>query len=348
MEYNSFTSLPRPGLKRRRFTFGVLSLVFFLRLGAVSAAADEQARLGAILPLSGELAPFGEVVRKGIVAANTSGESIVFDDDACSPEKAVTAYQQLVNRRNVHFLLGPCCTSAVAAVSPLIRKNGQVAMNFCTGSEDIFAASGENIFHSQYSAQVEAAFNAKAMWDRGVRRPVVLLQESEFGDAHEQAFRRAYPGSEVVTLRYSGADRGQLKSLVLRMKSLNFDAVYVPLVETFLLGFMTEMNRAGVVGKQIFGIYSVQLTALVESEGRHVDGVIYSYPDLPTSEDAAVYFARIATEMLAREVAKCGLDTACVKTNLKKDYDFDQHGFLSSRLILKTIRDGKFVGLEGR
>lgn len=324
---------------------------FVILLGLISvktAPADDTVEIGALLPLSGQLSSFGEIVRQGITLANTKSAKILFEDDRCLPEKAVTAYRHLSSVKKINLFLGPCCTSAIAAVAPLIKQNNQLAMNFCTGSEEIFDRVGGSVFHAQYSAQAEGAFNAHAMWDLGIRKPLIVYQDSEFSRAHEKAFRAHYPGTVVSTLIYSNPDRDQLKSLILKMRGLDFDAVYVPLVETFLLGFMTEMKKAGYHDKKAFGIYSVQLPELLEAEGKNSEGVIYSYPDIPTTENAAVYFAKLAAEMLDAEVGKCGKDVECIKSNLRKDYPFDDHNFLKSKLFLKTIKDGQFVKYNGR
>ncbi len=326
-------------------------LLFFLSALTLTTAAITRAEdgvsIGALLPLTGQLAPFGEIVRRGITSAKAKSTTIIFEDDQCLPEKSISAYKHLSSVKKTNLFLGPCCTSAVAAVAPLIKQNKQLAMNFCTGSEEIFERSGGTIFHAQYSAQAEGAFNAQAMWDLGIKKTLIVYQDSEFGRAHEAAFRTKYPGAVVSTLVYSAADREQLKSLILKMRSLDFDAVYVPLVETFLLGFMTEMKKAGFQDKRAFGIYSVQLPDVLEAEGKNSEGIIYSYPEIPTTENAAVYFAKLAAEMLDAEVAKCGVDVECIRTNLRKDYRFDDHNFLMSKLFLKTIRDGQFVDYKG-
>ena len=51
--------------------------------------------------------------------------------------------------------------------------------------------------------------------------------------------------------------------------------------------------------------------------------------------------------MLGQAAAKCGgEDAVCVKKALREEFAFDEHGFLSSRLLLKTVREGRFVGME--
>jgi len=62
------------------------------------------------------------------------------------------------------------------------------------------------------------------------------------------------------------------------------------------------IQDAGINDKKVFGIYSVQLPALIQSEGRNIDGVIYSYPDIPMNQNAAEYFATLAAKMLDAEV----------------------------------------------
>ena len=109
---------------------------------------------------------------------------------------------------------------------------------------------------------------------------------------------------------------------------------------------MTEMNRVGIKDKRIFGIYSVELPALIDAEGASTEGIIYSYPDIPTSDNAATYFARLAAQMLGDEMAKCRENIECIRSHLKADNKFDSHNFLSSPLKLKTIRNKEFVTFQ--
>lgn len=314
-------------------------------VGCIRATCSaEQPAVGLILPLSGPSAPFGAVVHRGVNAVDPSTKRFLVEDDQCLPQKAVSAFRSLRGRGVRHFL-GPCCTTSMAAVAPIIKSEKLVAMNVCTGAERIWDLSDNRVFHAQMSADEESRQNARMMWNRGIKKVVILYVEHEYALAHERAFKQAFPGEIVQSLSFTGADIGQMKQLVLKLKSLQFDALYIPIVEPFFLGVLTEAAKVHARPPRVFSVFSFQLPEVLVAEGTHADGVIYSYPELPTESPAAEYFASIGTRLFSDAAAQCGEDLDCVRKHLIDSGRFDEHGFLRGKIGWKTVEDGKFVPL---
>ncbi len=58
---------------------------------------NETINIGVILPTSGIVAAFGEEARKGIdsILASSTNIKLIYEDDACDPKTAVSAYKKL-------------------------------------------------------------------------------------------------------------------------------------------------------------------------------------------------------------------------------------------------------------
>ncbi len=302
-----------------------------------------QEHIGLILPLTGISAPFGAVVYRGVKSASVKGDLIV-EDDQCEPQKSVSALQSL-RQRGIELFLGPCCTTSALAVAPIIKRNKLLSLNVCTGTKRAWTLSDGRVFHAQYSAEEESKKNALMMWSRGLKNVVVLYMEHEYALAHERAFREAFPGKIVKSLSFSGTDTAQLKNLVLQLKTLKFDALYIPIVEPFFLGVLSEMAKVHTLPKHIFSVFSFELPDVLAAEGANAEGVIYSYPDIQTSEPAASYFASMGTSILEAAAEQCKGTTECVKEKLLASKAFDEQGFLRVNIIWKTVKDGHFVPL---
>jgi ABC-type branched-subunit amino acid transport system substrate-binding protein len=247
-----------------------------------------------ILPLTGPTAPFGAVVQRGVNSAGALTKDILVEDDACEPMKSISAFRSL-RQRGASLFLGPCCTTSMAAIAPMVKQENLLAMNVCTGAERMWDLSGGRVFHAQMSADFESRQNAQVMWSRGIKKVVILYVEQEYALAHEKAFRQAFPGEVVKSLSFTGTDMGQVKSLVLKLKSLQFDALYVPIVEPFFLGLLSEAAKIGARPKNVFSVFSFELPEVLAAEGTNAEGVIYSYPEMPSSRPAAEYFAGVGT-----------------------------------------------------
>jgi hypothetical protein len=142
---------------------------------------------------------------------------------------------------------------------------------------------------------------------------------------------------------YNGPDIMQLRSLLLKLKQRDFDAIYIPHVEPFLLGALKEMKRIGILNKQTFSIYSSQMPEVLTVNDQAAEGFMYSYPDIPLDADAISYFPKLAAEMLSTALTKCSGNYKCVVNYLKTNHSFSNSGVLKRSIVLRTVKDGKFA-----
>ena len=149
-------------------------------------------KIGVILPLSGEAAPFGAVVRAGIEQATRHGVQFHFEDSACRTAQALRAYHKLKSHDNVQYFLGPCCGASLTGIAPLLAKSPQLAMSICGTSQSHHHMAGGNILIPQYSIEQEDAFIAKQMIKRGVTSVAIVMIETDFSVTHERGFRRHF------------------------------------------------------------------------------------------------------------------------------------------------------------
>src|SRR5688572_16416227 len=69
------------------------------------AAAEETdflPRIGVILPMTGEFAPYGDKIRKAIEGKLKGSATLIFEDEGCDPLLAVKAYQKLSNADGIN------------------------------------------------------------------------------------------------------------------------------------------------------------------------------------------------------------------------------------------------------
>jgi len=163
--------------------------------------------------------------------------------------------------------------------------------------------------------------------------------------AHEKAFRGAFPGEVIEILSFAGTEIAQVKSLVLKLKSLHFDAIYIPIVEPFFLGVLSEAAKIGARPKNIFSVFSFELPEVLAAEGVNAEGVIYSYPEIPSNAPAAEYFAGVGAKLFLEVADRCRNNVECTQQAIAESQQFDDKGFLKGKLGWKTVKNGKFVNL---
>jgi branched-chain amino acid transport system substrate-binding protein len=317
--------------------------ILFLVLGNACAFADSSPiQIGVILPLSGAAHLAGAQAQAGIEKASIPGVQLVFEDDVCSAMNGLSIYQKLSSMKNVKFFLGPCCSSPMKVVAPLLAKNNQIGMGVCGLSESVLESAKGHLFSPIYTIEAEDAFLAEKMFGMGMRKVAIVFWDNDFSRAHETGFRKAFKG-DVFSYPFVNFEVQSIRDIIVQLKSKKIDAIYIPLVEPLNLGFMKEMKNLGLENVKVFSIYGAQMKDVIEANGSAADGLIYSHPKIPLGEDALFYFSRLGAEILGNTVFKCRGEYDCVINSIKESGQFDEHGSLRHEIELRTIQDGKFV-----
>ncbi len=116
-------------------------LVLMLTAAAHRVSAEgDPIRIGAVLPLTGEGAFWGEHGRNGIQLAgeeiNASGGvfgrklELLIEDGRCNGAAASTAIQKLINVDRVSLIVGEVCSSATLAMAPIAERSKTLLLNW--------------------------------------------------------------------------------------------------------------------------------------------------------------------------------------------------------------------------
>jgi len=326
-------------MTRHAAMLSVLAAIF----AAQGVVANAEPRVGVILPMTGEFARYGDMIRSGLEGELQGRASLLYEDEGCIfPKTAVSAFQKLRSVDGVRLFLGPWCGSPQVAVASLIKKSGELAILGSSAPERVFELSSGNMLAVQHSIEAESRFNADKAFELGARRVVILFLESDFGRAHEAAFRQRFKGEILETLTFSSPDAASLKPLLLRLRALAPDTLYVPDATPFFMGLSKELHQNGLKDLRVMSVYSAQSEDILKAVGEAGEGLLYSYPSI--EGEALVHFPRLAVKVLLAGLESCpGGEPQCVKAAIQKRFSFDSHGVLSGDLALKTIQRGRFV-----
>jgi len=308
-----------------------------------SQEGDDYPRIGVIVTLSGDFSPYGEIVKRGIEkAAAGKPVKLIYEDEKCEPAEASRAYNKLANVDNVDFILGPSCGSPQKSVAPLVKRHDKLMMLMSSATDELYELSGGKMFAPQYSIQKEASFVAAQMNEMGFNKAIILYTDNEFSRAHEEAFINTFDG-EIVEIFRTSMDPSHIVNLTPRIRTLDFDSVFIPDASPFLMGTLTQLRRAN-VKQQAFSVYSAEMPEVLEIEGENAEGLIYSYPDI--DGNAISYFPQLGTEIFIEAILHCDADTECVAERLKTKHPFDDRNVLESDIILKTVKGSIFTVYE--
>ena len=116
---------------RNKFLFlGIIIISLLLIYGCSYKNVNSNTKnikIGLILPLTGDIAKFGEgMLNAAELARNDSDKNvtlIVEDDKSCDQKESVTAINKLILVDKVKAVVGSVCSHSMLAISPIAENN---------------------------------------------------------------------------------------------------------------------------------------------------------------------------------------------------------------------------------
>jgi len=223
----------------RRFSILIVCL-FMLSLFVPHVFAQNELRVGIVLPLTGAEAKFGEIEKRSFEMAvdeinkkggiNGKKLELVIEDDTGRPDVGRSVVEKLITKDKVIMIGGGYSSSVTYAVAGVCQQN-RVPFLVNTGSADTITTSGwDYVFRlnpavSEYAGAIESLFTE-------VIKPktvAILHENSLFGTSGAKSFEETCNKSGYKVLLKQGYEAGGIdfKPVLINVKKLNPDVVYM-------------------------------------------------------------------------------------------------------------------------
>ncbi|MEP1214190.1 MAG: ABC transporter substrate-binding protein [Marinobacter sp.] len=309
-----------------------------LTLGLASAASvqAEDIEIGALFPLSGPNATYGDIFMSGSdLAAQHANEdgmlsgnlSILYEDSQALPQQGVVAMNKLVNVEGVPYVLS-AFTGVSKAVSTLAQRSQTVTVNGGGVGPDL-AELGEYFWNVIPLANNEVGALAHyAVNDLGHKRFTLVYVDDPLGESILNELEKTLPplGAELVESHSIAASAQQFSGVAARVRSDNPDVVYVASYGSQQLQIVKQLRDNGVKAQiASYSAFSVpELQEQKESQGalfttqsidwdsedpvtkRFVDDYNAEHGKNPTSYIANYYNAVRVFALLAQDLEEQG------------------------------------------
>lgn len=181
----------------------LLSIVLVMALITITliigcAKKPKEIKIGAIIPLTGGFATYGEPVRDGMLLAieeiNNAGGieggkiKLVIEDDAGDPKTSVNAFTKLATTDRVPVILGPLSSGCSMATAPVAEKNKVVQISTLAGIPALSEA-GDYVFRIYPSSEIGARYVAEEAIKRFKPKKVAILYANNpFGQTSRKIY----------------------------------------------------------------------------------------------------------------------------------------------------------------
>ncbi len=288
--------------KRRVFMKKVIFALLGLCLlfGGVGIASESgEVSVGAVTPLTGKLAVYGEGFQKAMLLAldevNASGGingkpmKIIFEDNNSTSKGSVSAIQKLITIHKLPLIFGPAASSNFLAVCPIAQQN-KVILIAAESAAAAIRKCGSYVFRVFPSDLLQGKGVAELTDSLNYKEVVLTYINNDWGVGLADVFREAFlaRGGKLVDDFAYDEGKTDYRSEILRIKKSAPKAV-VNL--TYIKEGATMLKQAYETGLEVQWLMgsAAKSPKMVKLAGKASEGVIGTYPTF--SQDTSEYKA---------------------------------------------------------
>ncbi|MGX1098454.1 ABC transporter substrate-binding protein [Amorphus sp. MBR-141] len=193
------------------------SVVAFAAAAFAGPASAQDLKIGALMPMTGDLSAYGEADLSGIQLAaeeiNAGGGKveIVVADTQTNPQAGVDAAQKLVNVEGVNAIVGALSSGVTIPVATSITsREGVLQITSASTSPTITTLKDNDfLFRTVPSDAFQGIALAKLVTEKGVKNVSIIYVNNAYGQGLADAFAKAYQGMNGTVTESIPFEAGQ-------------------------------------------------------------------------------------------------------------------------------------------
>lgn len=255
-------------------------------------------KLGAILPLSGSAASYGQYSQRGIdlaveeinAAGGVNGKNIEIDyqDDRAEVKDARDIMIRFGDSYPV--VIGPAPSSSAVALAPIAARNKVVLFSPIASSPELSSKGGEFFYRVCPSDAYQSKVLAEWVQSTGHETVAIMFINNSWGASLKDEFVKHFEklGGKIATIEACKEDDRDFRTQIAKMKATGATAFFVPTYGQAGGIFVKQAKEQGVeadlFGGDVWGTPEFQASA-----GPASDGCRFTVPAPPSGEKFEVF-----------------------------------------------------------
>ncbi len=333
---------------------------------------DKIFKIGAVIPLTGEVATYGESLKKGIeiaVEENPGKFKVLYEDSKADNKTGISAINKLISVDKVKFVFSDATSGVTLAIAPIAEKNKVILFDAIATSDEIIK-SGDYIFRnapSNYKQAIKAAsFITENM---NINDIAVIYNQTDYGVNLSKEFKKQLEKKNIYVCYDAGYQDGttDFRPILYALNNSGAKAVFVPGNYEETANILRQAMQLGInllfIGTD--GAYSLRLIEIAGSASDNfyltmmgVNGsseiyqkFVLKYKERYHSEpDVFAAYGYEAAKILFESIDHSGYNADKVKEYLySKTFDsltgklsFDENGEVIRDYVVMKVVNGSF------
>lgn len=335
-------------------------------------------KIGATIPLTGDLAAWGNREKNGVLLAleeinatrsSTNRIEVIIEDTKSQPTAGVSAINKLISMDKTKFIIGDISSGITLAMAP-IAEASHVVMLSPGASNPALTTAGDYIFRNWPSDVYDGAALAYAAKNElNANKVLVFYEDNTYSEGLAESFKQkaAKIGLEIIGSDRVAAKDKTYRTLLEKYRASGADLVFVAAHPAMSARLFLEIKEAGMKQK-LLGCVAIQGPDFIQAYPDATDIYFTTIPldaehnsvfktfsarykeKYGENPDVGAAHAYDAMKMLAAVIPDAGTTADQAKTGLYqiKDFagatgtmSFDANGDVVKPLALMRYEHGK-------
>lgn len=272
----------------------IIAVVFLVTIGFSLGGCNgdpavKEIHIGVILPMTGELASYGEPMKVGIDLALEELNSrpdedvptyrLTLVDSQADQRAAVSGLQQLINVNEVKFVIGDVSSSTTLAMVPIAEQNQVFLLSPGASSPSLIGIS--RYFARNYPSSLEESIaSAEFIFeDLGNKEVALIYVNNEYGLGLAGMFEKRFTelGGRLTMKEAYAFEQTDFRTLITKIRSTNPGLIYLAGNQREMGNFMRQFGEAGLSAQIVSNISFLEPDCL-NIAGEAANGVIVPLP----------------------------------------------------------------------
>lgn len=282
----------------------IAGLTYLLVQNKERSKSSETVKIGVIIPLTGDVATYGQDLKKGmdLAFAEEEGFTPLYQDSKASKTDGLKAMQYLRSAKGVSFFIGDATTTVSLTIAEDAQKNGNILLVPIASGDDI-KNKGDMIFMNCPRNEKQAISAAKYVAEKYKDKRIgVIYQQIPYGIEISKNFTAELERNSVKTVFSQSVQDVQtgLRSVIAKAKNANLDLIFIPM-EYEAGALVLKQCREHGIAADFMGTDGSYSQKLIELAGDASEGFCFTMFPIDSNCDyykdfAAKYMQKYKTE----------------------------------------------------
>lgn len=333
----------------------IMSFMMIFSFGCEKKEEPKEIKIGASLPLTGEVASYGIRAKRGIEIAleeiNSEGGitgrkvKVIFEDDKNDPKTGVSIITKFSTVDKLPVVIGSAGSTVTLAMAPIANQNKVVLISPISSSVNLTSKGGPYFFRVCPADDAQAKILADWVLEKGHKKVALIYTNNSWGKPLAESFQKYFEtvGGKVVIAEGVEERTTDLRTQLAKIKATKVNVVVSPTYPVEGGNLLKQAKEMGIKA-EFYGGDNWDAPEFLTAAGNAANGAFFVDP----SEKMGGKFKTFSEKYREKYNEEADINSAFAYDVMTAIFEAMNRGALDGSSIQKMLYNVSFEGASSK